>query len=325
MFIIELIYKAPLEEIDAYMKQHVQFLNKYYQSNKFIVSGRKIPRDGGIIIATASTKKEIEKIIKQDPFHKHKLADFRIIEFNASQKANNKKKFKEFFLEFVMIFLAVTLGFIAENVRESISNHEQEKHYAESLINNLKEDTVYMNMAIKENIVKKDSLERLLHLASADFSKGESRMKLYNYCVHQVGYYALFKANDATMNQLKNTGLQFIKKDHVADSIASFDVRLKIIYAAEDIYTKATNEALEAAQQLLDLSVSEDSTYFDTSTGFKNVMLPLYEDNQSSLPRFFNKIDFESGATQNYINNIQRILPYTERLIAYLKKEYDLE
>jgi hypothetical protein len=29
-----------------------------------------------------------------------------------------KKNFKEYLLEFMMIFLAVTLGFIAENIRE---------------------------------------------------------------------------------------------------------------------------------------------------------------------------------------------------------------
>ena len=89
MFIIELIYKVPLETIDAHMKAHVAYLNKYYKSRNFIVSGRKIPRDGGIIIATSLTKKEIEKIIRQDPFYKNKLADFRIIEFNASQKAED--------------------------------------------------------------------------------------------------------------------------------------------------------------------------------------------------------------------------------------------
>ena len=89
MFIIELTYKVPLEQIDAQMKAHVIYLNKYYKTKNFIVSGRKVPREGGIIIAIASTKEAIEKIIKQDPFYKHKLADFRIIEFNASQQAKN--------------------------------------------------------------------------------------------------------------------------------------------------------------------------------------------------------------------------------------------
>ncbi len=32
-----------------------------------------------------------------------------------------KKGIKEYFLEFIMIFLAVTLGFIAENIREKIT------------------------------------------------------------------------------------------------------------------------------------------------------------------------------------------------------------
>ena len=53
MFVIELIYKAPLSEIDAHMRAHVKFLNKYYSSGYFLVSGRKIPRDGGIILAVA--------------------------------------------------------------------------------------------------------------------------------------------------------------------------------------------------------------------------------------------------------------------------------
>jgi uncharacterized protein YciI len=89
MFIIELTYKVPLEEIDRHMKEHMKFLNKYYESGNFIVSGRKIPREGGIIIATATNKKEVEKVIKEDPFYQHDLADYRIIEFNASQKSSN--------------------------------------------------------------------------------------------------------------------------------------------------------------------------------------------------------------------------------------------
>jgi uncharacterized protein YciI len=89
MFVIELVYKAPLEEIDAHMSAHVRFLKKYYSAGNFLVSGRKIPRDGGIILAVGKTRQEIETLVKEDPFHKHGLADFRIIEFRASQKADD--------------------------------------------------------------------------------------------------------------------------------------------------------------------------------------------------------------------------------------------
>ena len=92
MFVIELIYKADLREIDAHMGAHVAFLNKYYASGHFLVSGRKIPRDGGIILAVGKSREEIERIIQEDPFHKHSLADFRIIQFRASQRADDIQK-----------------------------------------------------------------------------------------------------------------------------------------------------------------------------------------------------------------------------------------
>ena len=87
MFVIELIYKADLEAIDAHMSAHVKFLKKYYADGTFLVSGRKIPRDGGIILAAGKSKQQIETLIKEDPFHQHGLAEFRVIEFRASQRA----------------------------------------------------------------------------------------------------------------------------------------------------------------------------------------------------------------------------------------------
>ena len=92
MFVVELTYTADLTQIDAHMAAHVAFLKKYYASGHFLVSGRKIPRDGGIIIAVGKTRAEIERIIDEDPFRRHGLADFRIIEFRASQRAHDMPK-----------------------------------------------------------------------------------------------------------------------------------------------------------------------------------------------------------------------------------------
>ena len=89
MFVIELNYKAELAKIDAHMTAHVVFLKKYYASGNFLVSGRKIPRDGGIILAVGGNREEIEAIVKEDPFYVHGLADFRIVEFRASQRADD--------------------------------------------------------------------------------------------------------------------------------------------------------------------------------------------------------------------------------------------
>lgn len=89
MFIIELVYQAPLAEIDAAMRAHMAYLEKHYAAGTFVVSGRKIPRDGGIIIAVGKTREELEAIAREDPFCKQGLAEYRIVEFRASQRADD--------------------------------------------------------------------------------------------------------------------------------------------------------------------------------------------------------------------------------------------
>ena len=89
MFLIELTYKAALAEIDRHMKAHVAFLNQHYAAGRFVVSGRKIPREGGIILATGATREEIEALMREDPFVSRGLADVRVVEFRASQRARD--------------------------------------------------------------------------------------------------------------------------------------------------------------------------------------------------------------------------------------------
>ncbi|MFL9482383.1 YciI family protein [Chitinophagaceae bacterium LWZ2-11] len=86
MFIIELTYKVPATVIDEHMAPHMSFVEKYYESGNFLASGRKEPRDGGIILAVAADKEHVKEIISEDPFYKKDLAEYRIIEFKATKK-----------------------------------------------------------------------------------------------------------------------------------------------------------------------------------------------------------------------------------------------
>jgi uncharacterized protein YciI len=87
MFVIELIYTAPLAAIDAAMKPHVAWLQRHFAAGTFIASGRKVPRDGGIILATGDDRAHIEAIVREDPFVAGNMATYRLIEFRASQRA----------------------------------------------------------------------------------------------------------------------------------------------------------------------------------------------------------------------------------------------
>ncbi len=53
--------------------------------------------------------------------------------------------------------------------------------------------------------------------------------------------------------------------------------------------------------------------------------MPLLTDDPKQQKLFFNKVDYEKGATDNYIWNIKYRLPVLKSLIVFLKREYKLE
>ncbi|MGZ5202802.1 MAG: YciI family protein [Telluria sp.] len=87
MFIISLTYTVPIEQIDGHLAAHRAFLAEQYARGTFLMSGRKVPRDGGIIIAQGVTRAEVEALIRQDPFHEANVARYDIVEFAPTMTA----------------------------------------------------------------------------------------------------------------------------------------------------------------------------------------------------------------------------------------------
>lgn len=91
LFVITLRYLVPLERIDAAMRDHMTFLKIHFEKGEFLLAGRQIPRTGGIIIAKGKDRDTIERIMKNDPFLKKRLASVDIVEFSASSVAKGFK------------------------------------------------------------------------------------------------------------------------------------------------------------------------------------------------------------------------------------------
>jgi hypothetical protein len=240
------------------------------------------------------------------------------------QTNTNRKKFGAYLLEGLMLFIAVTLGFIAENLRENIGDRKKEREYVSSLITNLKQDTIALRYAILENRRKMAGLDSLISLSDEKLTDSKTRQRLYKYSLH-ISFYSTFISNDATMMQLKNSGgLQLIKHGHVSDSVAFYDQVVRNIYAAEGPYGKALYDAQDAAEQVLAFRVFRDSTYFRSGI-FTDKELPLLTTDPHQFEIFFNKVLSERGWTENYVKHLQDKLPYAVRLIELLEEEYEFE
>jgi uncharacterized protein YciI len=87
MFVLLLTYTKPLEEVDALMRDHMRWLKEHYAAGRFVVSGRRVPRSGGVILARGDDLQEIEAIAAADPFVAGGVATCEVVQFRASQTA----------------------------------------------------------------------------------------------------------------------------------------------------------------------------------------------------------------------------------------------
>ncbi|WP_299573128.1 YciI family protein [uncultured Leptotrichia sp.] len=95
MYIVSLNYIKEVSEVEKYLEEHVKFLEKYYEMEKFICSGRKNPRTGGVILLNAESLAEVESIILEDPFNANEIAEYEITEFFPTKYNKNFKIFVE--------------------------------------------------------------------------------------------------------------------------------------------------------------------------------------------------------------------------------------
>ncbi|MGW2559290.1 YciI family protein [Streptomyces sp. NPDC001514] len=95
MFVLELTYTAPVERVDELLAAHVAWLDTLYEDGVVIASGRKNPRDGGVLLAVGDDRARIEEIAAADPFVTGGVCTYRITEFIATKTAPALEPYKQ--------------------------------------------------------------------------------------------------------------------------------------------------------------------------------------------------------------------------------------
>lgn len=95
MFIFDLTYQKPLDEVDSHLPAHIAYLDRHYRSGEFICSGRKSPRTGGIILCQAADRAAAQAIAEEDPFYQNGIARYAVTEFIPSKYADGFAPFAE--------------------------------------------------------------------------------------------------------------------------------------------------------------------------------------------------------------------------------------
>jgi hypothetical protein len=165
-----------------------------------------------------------------------------------------KKNFKEYFLEFLMIFLAVTLGFFAENIRESIKDKNQLHEYVQSMVNDLQSDTVMYNEAINFNLAHCRIIDSIITYLTQN--KHNNNKQLYYMARQLTMGSSVISPTAKTFEQMKSSGgLRLIKKQFIADSIGSYYQWIKRFVYWSDFQKQRMNEVISINDRIFDAAV----------------------------------------------------------------------
>jgi hypothetical protein len=231
-----------------------------------------------------------------------------------------KKRFKEYFLEFLMIFLAVTMGFLAENLREHLSDSSKESKYISGLIKNLEVDTANLRLTIKANHEQIKGIDSLLNISKDRFAEIKVQDSLFLFSVKYLFNANDFKNDDITLAQLRNAGgYGLIRYNAVLDTIADYEGRIHNMDIQFNYLLSSLTKTLDDAKSVFDLSTVNKFLLNRSSTPV------LITKDKEKVYAFFNQCWSHSITLKGYNQMLKHHLEYSTRFIAFLKKTYDVD
>jgi len=240
-----------------------------------------------------------------------------------------RKKWTHYLWEFLMLFLAVFCGFLAENQREHMIEHQREKRYAQTLYEDIKVDTFLINAQIRERnfvVPKIDSFRMLVHTKAID----EIPAGTWAYFARFGTRNTLISPQDATLQQLLSSGgLRLFKKQNVAEGIAQFDQALRDMKASFAFQDLMYSDMVRARNVLFDTWYLDEIMDINTSNekidSFKKKSFPLASNKKEDFIQYANLCQLRSFNLKYSMVRIETVAKQAEKLLALLKEEYHLK
>ena len=242
-----------------------------------------------------------------------------------------KKSFKEYVLEGLMIFLAVSMGFIAENIRENITKHEKEHHLMEMLVEDLKADLPRLDSAIVGNYKKMNRLDTLrLLICDATVKKMPNEDYRLMYFLQRIANFTRndFLATERTIAQFeKNDGFGLIRKQFVSDSINNYYQYNAGIVRQQMTHMQVLYESYQLSQTIFDIRILNDYVTRENAPLIlqSNKQFSLLTKDNNTLLLYAAKLYGARGTLFQSINLLKNQKDRAERLIELIQKEYHLK
>lgn len=238
------------------------------------------------------------------------------------EKLQLKKSWRDYLFEFTVPFLAVTAAFLLNSERESYVERQLESQYVNSMIQDLQLDTAYMNDRKKFIQVTIHRLDTMIKYLQDPAPK--NIYKVYNSSSGFMYAGPIFRANDRTLQQLKNTGgLRLIRNKTISDKIVVYDRKIiENIMFQEAAIENARNDCKEAFGEILEVGILQNLYANDFRPLLYTTPVRLVSNDKASINRFLSRL-FALRLLYNNVekNSYKAGLEYCGNFMDALQKE----
>ncbi len=232
-----------------------------------------------------------------------------------------KKNFKEYLLEFIMIFLAVTMGFIAENIRE----HFAETKIAHQTLGAYRNDLLQHQEYYKETIAYfNERLPIYDSIISIFYAKKENEeLPVLSHLLMEGEVNHVVTINTPTYQQFISSGsLRFIDNKELKAGMANYQFQINNYINYNDRLINTLNNMLGEYGKIIDTHDFWNREKISNFQTYTPEMKPLaLSEEQRNFVIFRTKgfsVQFQSGLS--YFNSL---LNSNAALLKLLDKELD--
>ncbi len=87
LYLVTLTYIRPIEEVNAHLDTHRDWLVTHMRGGQLLVAGPLEDRTGGFLLARCANREELDDMLAQDSFAVHRLVEAQVRGFDAALRA----------------------------------------------------------------------------------------------------------------------------------------------------------------------------------------------------------------------------------------------
>ena len=242
-----------------------------------------------------------------------------------SDSHRSRKNWSHYLWGFLMLFLAVFCGFLAENQREHYIEHQREKQFMRSMVEDLQSDTVELEKAIaKAKLIATYADSVVIFLRS--YKPGNMLPTAFTVNGGKAGLLQSIIHTDRTSSQLKNSGaMRLIRNKKVNEMIMAYWKQIEEINISLDrymIYRNASRDLAFSLFVLPEVYVAGTGMPADSLQSIMNE-IRIIDNDQKKWDRLNNLVAMSGFISRGiHSRNLQLQLKMAKDLMATIKEEY---